>query len=46
MFWFVCRYTFDTDLLTPEQRIAYEKDGFILIRNLVSDEDIDQFRHD
>ncbi|KAK7129698.1 hypothetical protein R3I94_009349 [Phoxinus phoxinus] len=38
------QYTFDTDLLTPEQRIAYEKDGFVLIRNLVSDEDIEQFR--
>ncbi|XP_051976755.1 phytanoyl-CoA dioxygenase, peroxisomal-like [Xyrauchen texanus] len=37
------QYTFDTDVLTPEQRIAYEEDGFILIRNLVSDLDIDRF---
>ncbi|XP_063074136.1 phytanoyl-CoA dioxygenase, peroxisomal-like [Engraulis encrasicolus] len=38
------RYTFDSDLLSPEQRIAYEEDGFILIKNLVSEEDIDRFR--
>lgn len=38
------RYTQDTDFLSPEQRIAYEEDGFILIKNLVSEEDIDKFR--
>ncbi|KAG5267643.1 hypothetical protein AALO_G00224010 [Alosa alosa] len=38
------RYTLDTDYLSPEQRVAYEEDGFILIKNLVSEEDIDQFR--
>ncbi|XP_038594232.1 phytanoyl-CoA dioxygenase, peroxisomal [Micropterus salmoides] len=38
------RYTFDTDLLTPEQRLSYEENGFILIKNLVSEEDIDRFR--
>uniref|UniRef100_A0AAQ4PZV8 Phytanoyl-CoA dioxygenase, peroxisomal n=1 Tax=Gasterosteus aculeatus aculeatus TaxID=481459 RepID=A0AAQ4PZV8_GASAC len=38
------RYTDDTDLLTPDQRLFYEKNGFILIKNLVSDEDIDRFR--
>lgn len=38
------RYTLDTDFLSPEQRIAYEEDGFILIKNLVSEEDIDKFR--
>ncbi|KAM3588140.1 uncharacterized protein V6R79_022477 [Siganus canaliculatus] len=38
------RYTFDNDLLTPEQRISYEENGFILIKNLVSDEDIEKFR--
>lgn len=38
------RYTFDTDLLTPEQRLSYEQNGFILIKNLVSEEDIDRFR--
>ncbi|KAL6460018.1 hypothetical protein MHYP_G00317770 [Metynnis hypsauchen] len=38
------RYTLDTDVLSPEQRIAYEENGFILIKNLVSEEDIDRFR--
>lgn len=38
------RYTFDTDILTPEQRQSYEDNGFILIRNLVSDEDIEKYR--
>uniref|UniRef100_A0A671T5Z2 phytanoyl-CoA dioxygenase n=1 Tax=Sinocyclocheilus anshuiensis TaxID=1608454 RepID=A0A671T5Z2_9TELE len=40
----VLQYTFDTSVLTPEQRIAYEENGFILIRKLVSEEDIDRFR--
>ncbi|KAK3518135.1 hypothetical protein QTP70_033226, partial [Hemibagrus guttatus] len=39
-------YTFDTDVLSPEQRLAYEENGFILIKNLVSEEDIDRFRQD
>ncbi|XP_071358626.1 phytanoyl-CoA dioxygenase, peroxisomal [Trachinotus anak] len=38
------RYSLDTDLLTPEQRLFYEENGFILIKNLVSEEDIDKFR--
>ncbi|KAM7377988.1 hypothetical protein PAMA_013072 [Pampus argenteus] len=38
------RYTVDTDMLTPEQRLFYEENGFILIKNLVSEEDIDMFR--
>ncbi|XP_026182624.1 phytanoyl-CoA dioxygenase, peroxisomal [Mastacembelus armatus] len=38
------RYTLDTDLLTPEQRLFYEENGFILIKNLVSEEDINRFR--
>lgn len=38
------RYTVDSSLLTPEQRISYEKNGFILIKNLVSEEDINRFR--
>ncbi|XP_046878640.1 phytanoyl-CoA dioxygenase, peroxisomal [Hypomesus transpacificus] len=38
------RYTLDNDLLTPDQRISYEENGFVLIKNLVSDEDIDRFR--
>ncbi|XP_060759635.1 phytanoyl-CoA dioxygenase, peroxisomal isoform X1 [Neoarius graeffei] len=37
------QYTFDTDVLSPEQRLAYEEDGFILIKNLVSEEDINRF---
>ncbi|KAM9467591.1 phytanoyl-CoA dioxygenase, peroxisomal [Clarias gariepinus] len=38
------QFTFDTDVLSPEQRLAYEEDGFILIKNLVSEEDINRFR--
>ncbi|XP_026887881.1 phytanoyl-CoA dioxygenase, peroxisomal [Electrophorus electricus] len=38
------RYTLDTDVLSPEQRISYEENGFILIKNLVSEEDINKFR--
>ncbi|KAF7658342.1 hypothetical protein LDENG_00014020 [Lucifuga dentata] len=38
------RYTCETDFLTPEQRLLYEENGFILIKNLVSDEDIERFR--
>lgn len=45
-FYYDRRYTFDTDVLSPEQRLAYEENGFILIKNLVSEEDIDRFRQD
>ncbi|KAM8908533.1 phytanoyl-CoA dioxygenase, peroxisomal [Spinachia spinachia] len=38
------RYTDDTEVLAPDQRLFYEKNGFILIKNLVSDEDINRFR--
>nr|XP_046235726.1 phytanoyl-CoA dioxygenase, peroxisomal [Scatophagus argus] len=38
------RYTLDTGLLTPEQRLSYEENGFILVKNLVSEEDIFRFR--
>ncbi|KAK5876727.1 hypothetical protein CesoFtcFv8_026053 [Champsocephalus esox] len=38
------RYSWDTDLLTPDQRLSYEENGFILIKNLVPEEDIDRFR--
>ncbi|XP_008296176.1 phytanoyl-CoA dioxygenase, peroxisomal-like [Stegastes partitus] len=38
------RYSFDTDLLTPEDRLFYEENGFLLVKNLVSEEDIDRFR--
>lgn len=41
----VGRYTLGTDLLTPEQRLFYEENGFILIKNLVSDKDINKFRY-
>ncbi|CAJ1054487.1 phytanoyl-CoA dioxygenase%2C peroxisomal [Xyrichtys novacula] len=41
------RYTVDTaDLLTPEQRLSYEKNGFLLIKNLVSEEDIKRFKQE
>uniref|UniRef100_A0A3Q3CUY7 Phytanoyl-CoA dioxygenase, peroxisomal n=1 Tax=Haplochromis burtoni TaxID=8153 RepID=A0A3Q3CUY7_HAPBU len=40
------RYTLDNDLLTPEQRLFYEENGFLLIRNLVSKQDIDRFRRE
>uniref|UniRef100_A0A3Q1G116 Uncharacterized protein n=1 Tax=Acanthochromis polyacanthus TaxID=80966 RepID=A0A3Q1G116_9TELE len=40
-YYFLGRYTFETDLLTPEQRVFYEENGFLLVKNLVSDEDID-----
>uniref|UniRef100_A0A3Q3JBU7 Phytanoyl-CoA dioxygenase, peroxisomal n=1 Tax=Monopterus albus TaxID=43700 RepID=A0A3Q3JBU7_MONAL len=37
-------YVVDCNLLTPEQRLFYEENGFILIKNLVSAEDIEKFR--
>ncbi|XP_053799850.1 phytanoyl-CoA dioxygenase, peroxisomal [Vidua chalybeata] len=37
-------YTLDNDLLTTEQRQFYEDNGYLLIKNLVSDEDIERFR--
>ncbi|KAL8207447.1 UNVERIFIED_CONTAM: hypothetical protein K2H54_056656 [Gekko kuhli] len=38
------RYTLDNNLLTPAQRHFYEENGYLLIKNLVSDEDIACFR--
>ncbi|XP_078090877.1 phytanoyl-CoA dioxygenase, peroxisomal [Mustelus asterias] len=38
------RYTLESQLLTPEQRQFYEENGFLLIKKLVSDEDIKHFR--
>ncbi|KAJ7329530.1 hypothetical protein JRQ81_015704 [Phrynocephalus forsythii] len=38
------RYTLDNDLLSPEQRHFYEENGYLVIKNLVSDEDIERFR--
>lgn len=40
----IYRYTSDSGVLTQEQRLFYEQNGFILIKNLVSEEDIDRFR--
>ncbi|XP_019399237.1 PREDICTED: phytanoyl-CoA dioxygenase, peroxisomal isoform X1 [Crocodylus porosus] len=39
-------YTLDNGLLTPEQRHFYEENGYLLIKNLVSDEDIERFRNE
>ncbi|KAM4569428.1 phytanoyl-CoA dioxygenase, peroxisomal [Odontesthes bonariensis] len=38
------RYSYDTGVLTPDQRVSYEENGFLLIRNLVSEEEIERFR--
>lgn len=40
------RYTLNNNLLTPEQRLFYEENGFILIKNLVSEEDVEKFRRE
>uniref|UniRef100_A0A8B9QPP9 Phytanoyl-CoA dioxygenase, peroxisomal n=1 Tax=Anas platyrhynchos TaxID=8839 RepID=A0A8B9QPP9_ANAPL len=37
-------YTLDNNVLTPEQRQFYEDNGYLLIKKLVSDEDIERFR--
>ncbi|XP_071280188.1 phytanoyl-CoA dioxygenase, peroxisomal isoform X1 [Agelaius tricolor] len=37
-------YTLDNDVLSTEQRQFYEDNGYLLIRNLVSDQDIERFR--
>ncbi|KAL7982774.1 hypothetical protein Chor_010372 [Crotalus horridus] len=37
------RYTLDNSILTLEQRRFYEDNGYLLIKNLVADEDIDRF---
>ncbi|KAM5235007.1 phytanoyl-CoA dioxygenase, peroxisomal isoform 1-T1 [Ctenodactylus gundi] len=38
------QYTLDNDVLTLEQRKFYEDNGFLVIKNLVSDADIQRFR--
>uniref|UniRef100_A0A8C3LAD8 phytanoyl-CoA dioxygenase n=1 Tax=Chrysolophus pictus TaxID=9089 RepID=A0A8C3LAD8_CHRPC len=38
------RFTLDNGILTTEQRQFYEDNGYLLIRKLVSDEDIERFR--
>ncbi|EHB07529.1 Phytanoyl-CoA dioxygenase, peroxisomal, partial [Heterocephalus glaber] len=40
------QYTLDNDVLTLEQRKFYEDNGFLVIKNLVSDADIQCFRHE
>ncbi|XP_019898156.3 phytanoyl-CoA dioxygenase, peroxisomal isoform X2 [Esox lucius] len=40
----VSRYTLDNDILSPEQRLSYEENGFIVVKGLVSEEDINRFR--
>nr|XP_033815132.1 phytanoyl-CoA dioxygenase, peroxisomal [Geotrypetes seraphini] len=37
-------YTLDRGVLSSEQRLFYEKNGFLLIKKLVSDEDLDRIR--
>uniref|UniRef100_A0A8C6XU10 Phytanoyl-CoA dioxygenase, peroxisomal n=1 Tax=Naja naja TaxID=35670 RepID=A0A8C6XU10_NAJNA len=39
-------YTLDNDFLTLEQRQFYEDNGYLLIKNLVADEDIERFREE
>ncbi|XP_043943902.1 phytanoyl-CoA dioxygenase, peroxisomal [Protopterus annectens] len=38
------RYTLNNDHLTLEQRLFYEENGYLVIKNLVADEDIKRFR--
>nr|XP_044990926.1 phytanoyl-CoA dioxygenase, peroxisomal [Jaculus jaculus] len=38
------QYTLDNNVLSLEQRQFYEENGFLVIKNLVSDEDIERFR--
>ncbi|XP_074980642.1 phytanoyl-CoA dioxygenase, peroxisomal isoform X2 [Caretta caretta] len=38
-------YTLDNNILTPEQRHFYDENGYLLIKNLVSGEDIERFRN-
>ncbi|XP_063164252.1 phytanoyl-CoA dioxygenase, peroxisomal [Candoia aspera] len=40
------RYTLDNNVLTLEQRQFYEDNGYLLIKNLVADEDIECFREE
>nr|XP_009920675.1 PREDICTED: phytanoyl-CoA dioxygenase, peroxisomal-like [Haliaeetus albicilla] len=37
-------YTLDNDVLTTEQRQFYEDNGYLVVKKLVSDEDIERFR--
>ncbi|XP_070611124.1 phytanoyl-CoA dioxygenase, peroxisomal [Erythrolamprus reginae] len=40
------RYTLENDTLTLEQRGFYEDNGYLLIKNLVADEDMERFREE
>ncbi|ELK16928.1 Phytanoyl-CoA dioxygenase, peroxisomal [Pteropus alecto] len=40
------RYTRDNNVLSLEQRKFYEENGFLIIKNLVSDADITRFRNE
>lgn len=42
---FSFRYTRDNNILSLEQRKFYEENGFLVIKNLVSDADIQYFRY-
>lgn len=44
-FLFSFRYTRDNNVLSLEQRQFYEENGFLVIKNLVSDADIERFRY-
>ncbi|EDL78674.1 phytanoyl-CoA hydroxylase, isoform CRA_b [Rattus norvegicus] len=39
------QYTLDNNVLSLEQRKFYEENGFLVIKNLVSDDDIQRFRY-
>uniref|UniRef100_S4RHR3 phytanoyl-CoA dioxygenase n=1 Tax=Petromyzon marinus TaxID=7757 RepID=S4RHR3_PETMA len=41
---YLARYTLDNGILTPEQRAFYEDNGFIAIKGLVADEDLERYR--
>lgn len=38
------RYTIDGCILTAEQRLAYERDGFIVVPGLVGQDTLDMFK--
>ncbi|XP_013922113.1 PREDICTED: phytanoyl-CoA dioxygenase, peroxisomal, partial [Thamnophis sirtalis] len=40
------QYTLDNDALTIDQRRFYEDNGYLVIKNLVADEDIERFREE
>ncbi|EPQ14149.1 Phytanoyl-CoA dioxygenase, peroxisomal [Myotis brandtii] len=42
----VHKYTRDNNVLSLEQRKFYEENGFLVIKNLVSDADIERFRNE